>query len=642
MSNNKSFFIFIPTICMISCFSCSDDKKIEPGVIPCLADNTCADASRVCINDLYCVPRCTPDSCDPGFVCAASGICTKQNAQDPTKPQCSQEVPCTDSNLHCVGGKCVPKSSGAACSGTQKCDKSNFYCVNGQCLAASATTSCGDDTACPDTQYCDNGHCADHCASSDGCTDHRECDPQTGKCVERCFLKGCPDGMACNNNGLCVVGDCTSWQRCYENGFDQTYVCDVPNFKCIKKCSEGSCGTGKYCDSDDSLCHDGECSEIDACTGTKVCDLSSHTCIEKCTSDAACGGLLCDSDGRCVEPCATGTCRKGKVCDPDTNLCIEAECSPLDGCPQSYQVCDKGHCVDRCTMSGAKCSENAVCDAASGLCIPKCTAESCQQEGQVCGNEGRCVDGECSIIEPCADPSMVCSADYKCVTPKNIKNDCYFYSTCASQCDGSHEKDCNDCRSKSKWCEEGKQCNAYNECIDSSSADGLGLGIACDDAVAGKSCASGLYCDSKQKVCLQDAYKVQGTSCTAGSYADHCEGNLIVECSEYYSQVMVYDCKTYYVDWDMGTNASFYGDDFVCAKQPGTNYVACAQQCAADDVTAKSTRYVCSRDLDDFDAEYSNSYLCKYNEEGISAYYYEQSKECWNGCSLEDGTCDND
>jgi hypothetical protein len=293
-------------------------------------------------------------------------------------------------------------------------------------------------------------------------------------------------------------------------------------------------------------------------------------------------------------------------------------------------------------MSGAKCSDNSICDSDSGLCIPRCTAKSCG-EGQVCGNEGKCVSGECSLVEPCDDTSNVCSAGYKCVAAAQTKNECYFYSTCDNLCNSAeHASDCTKCLARSKWCPEGKQCNAYNECIDSSEADGLGLGVACDDAIAEKKCASGLYCDAKSGVCLQAAYKVQGTSCTAGSYADHCEGNLIVECSQTFSQVMVYDCKTYYTNWDLTTTGTFFGDDYVCAKRPGSHYVACAQQCSAEEIQSGATKHICGYDRDDYDIEYSDLYVCEYNDDGISAYFNEDSEECWYGCSYDNGgTCDS-
>lgn len=633
----KSIQISILTfVCAIACSACNESNDSD--VIACLANNVCEDPSRVCINGLYCLPKCKADSCDPGYFCADTGICTKEEAE---KPVCSDTVPCADKNKQCVNGQCVtPTSSSGTCSGTEKCAKSNTYCVDGACVGASQTKSCTDDAACGEGKYCDDGHCVDQCVSSDGCTNYRVCDTAVGKCIEKCYLNGCPAGQACNNDGLCVVGECTSWQRCYESGFDRTYVCDVPNFKCIKVCSAGTCGDGKYCDAEDGLCHEGECSEVDACTGSKVCDLSKHVCVEKCTSDASCNGLLCDVDGRCVEPCSVGTCGSGKACDPASLLCIEAECSAIDGCSLNYQVCDAGKCVDKCTMSGVTCGEGTVCDKNSGLCIPRCTKGGCAQ-GEVCGNEGKCVTGECSLIEECKDTAKVCSANYKCVTPKEVNNDCYFYSTCETFCDGTREEECEKCRAKSKWCPEGQQCNAYNTCIDSASADGLGLGMACDDAVEGKKCASDLYCDPKQNVCLQAAYKVQGTSCTAGAYTDHCEGNLIVECSDYYSQVMVYDCKTHYINWDLGTTGAFYGDDYVCAKRPGTNYVACAQQCSSAEVASGATKHVCGWDLDDNDIEYSDKYVCEYNEEGISAYFNEDSEECWYGCSYDNGgICD--
>ena len=636
MSQNSRKIMVLAASLALLCSACHEENKGGTEVIPCLADNTCEDASRVCINGLYCVPRCKPDSCDEGYTCAENGICTPEsNPQN--EPECSDEKKCTGANQKCVSGHCV--ASSGACSGSQKCSKDSLYCVDGSCVPASGTVSCENEDACGDGKVCDGGKCVDKCETSDGCTNHRACDTNSGKCVEKCYLNGCPSGYACNNDGLCVEGECTSWTRCYENGFDRSYVCDVPNRKCIPVCTAGSCGEGKYCDSEDSLCHEGECSEVDQCSGNTVCDLGTHTCIAKCTSNDACNGLLCDVDGRCVSPCSVGTCPDGKACDPESKLCIEAECSAVDGCSLSYQVCDAGKCVDRCTMSGATCASDKVCDKNSGICIPRCTAYSCG-EGKVCGNDGQCVTGECSKLEACAgeNAGKVCSAGYTCVKPIPLKNDCYFYSTCALECADSEDARCSECRARSKWCPDGQQCNALNTCISEDDADGVGLGLPCDNSE--HKCASDLYCDSKQNVCLQKAYQAQGTTCTAGSYTDHCEGNLIVECSETYSQVMVYDCKTQYLNWDLGTTGKFYGDDFVCAKRPGTRFVACAQLCDAAAVASEDTKYVCGYDLDDFDIDYSDKFVCEYNQDGISAYFNEASEQCWYGCSYENGMCD--
>ncbi len=691
------------SLCAALAQACSETKNTSSDSLePCSEDGTCSDSSKVCINH-YCLNKCTKDSCGKDEVCPSSGICTKG--------ECSDIVPCSG-DLVCQGAKCVergtpvddPEKKGTAKEG-EKCSEQHL------------------------------------CESYLRCSDE-------GVCVKKCYTTGCETGFACSNEGVCVKGDCTTWQRCSEKGFDDTFVCDTAERKCVKKCSAGSCGDGKYCDSSDKLCHVGECSEVDACKNNlTVCDLTPgsktiHTCIDKCTSDDSCGAdKLCDTDGRCVEPCASKTCQDGKVCDPNSRLCIQADCSTLDACSLTYQVCDEGHCVDKCTMQGVKCPEDKYCETLTGLCKPVCTPESCAAQGLLCGDEGMCVKGECSSYNPCSG-TKVCSADYKCVEPVKPNNDCYFYKNCddcdakfdcsqfdceITACDScgaeseayskchtelfacldagnfyencpnhcekeldaktacetkrnacikADKEDCasltdeaqiaaceatntcksdkrtcesqkstcltakQDCESKSKLCPEGQRCTADNRCVPSAELNGLGLGESCDPMDKTQKCATGLVClmpsTNSEYVCLQEAYAAQGKPCTASAYQDHCEGNIIVQCSEYYGMVMVYDCKTNYIDWDVGVVDKFYGDNFTCAKRPGTKLVGCVQMC--NDASAKEW-YGCGYDTSDesYEVDYSDRYLCKYNSEGIQAYYYQDSEEC--SCSYSTGRC---
>ncbi len=654
--------VALSSLVMAACDdSSSTDEKQTTAL--CKADNTCADASKVCING-YCLDKCSADSCGEGFYCADNGICSPK--EDPSKdPECSDSKPCTDTSKSCVKGVCQPnsadpecsdakpcadttkkcingvcqaKSNGTACSGSQKCEVPGRVCSNGQCVTKNEAKMCANDAACDASQYCDSARCVDRCTTEAGCTDHRVCNAE-GKCVEKCYTNKCPSGQACDSTGLCVDGECTAWQRCSEGGFDKSYVCDVENRKCIKRCSAGTCGAGKYCDSEEGLCFEGECSEVDECTGTKVCDLAKHVCVEKCTDDDSCGDKdkLCDTDGRCVSPCAHGTCKGGKVCDPESKLCIVAECSDLDACPINYQVCESGVCKDKCTMMGVKCDDGFICDKNNGHCVPACTADSCTESGMVCGNEGKCVFGECSDLVPCQDTNKVCSVLYKCVSPKKNGSDCWFYSLCDNECNGEAEgsENCTRCRERSHYCDEGKQCNASNQCIDSKNADGRGQGERCDDA---NKCASDLVC--KNGACVHKAFEKEGDSCSPSIDGSYCDGNIIVECNSNSGLFMVSDCKAYYLNLTSASTASFYGKDFTCGKLPGENYYTCIQECSDADAKAHKKTYACGWEPDDSEIEYSDQYTCGYSDEGIAGYFQDDSKECWTGCNFNTGLCD--
>ena len=686
------FSKYLLPLAVCACFAaCNETKSSVDDITACNANVPCADTTKVCVNTV-CLARCTADSCGADEVCADSGLCEKK--------------------------ECVNDDE---CAGTLVCRKSR----------------------CVDSGSNPGGKCSDTnpCVGATVCSDK-------GVCVDKCYVPGCPTGFACNNDGLCVEGECTGWQKCKESG----KVCDVPNRACIPECTAGSCGAGKYCDSDDHLCHEGECSEVDECSDTnKVCNLSSHTCIPKCTDNDSCGagsGLLCDTDGRCVTPCTGGSCRNGKVCDSDSKLCVVGQCSYVDPCQNTYQVCDIPNrtCVDKCTSTGFQCPSDKYCNKNSYLCETRCTAGGCGA-GKVCGNDGYCVDGECSDLEPCSSEGTVCSATYKCVEPKPIKNDCYFYGPCeectgtvscdekyncqisdCKSCDeitaqfsecyeaykkcyapdgsGTPEKcgdgckdliaqkeacytergqcidadmeDCTaasdktacearnqckkdkrnclsdtnscdknrtECLARSKNCDPGFQCNAQNECIDSTTADGLGLGAECKDAdtcTAGVDCcASDLLCikmHNGKNYCREAAYQYNDRECGEdAAFTDRCIGNLVVACDEYYGKVIVQDCKTHYIDMSSGTTGTFYGDSFFCAKHIGSSLVTCVEQCT----TQKDTKYICGYDLDDYEVNYSDTYTCRYNQEGKLGYFATDSKFCQSTCGWDDaGLCD--
>ena len=763
--------IAMSALCLSACNSSENNQELTS----CSVTEPCSDANMVCVNQ-YCVPKCTPNSCPTGQLCGENGICTFSPTD---QPECSDDNPCAG-DLVCSEGKCIPNQTQPECSDDNPC-AGDLVCVNEKCVECSEQKACQTGKKCDagkcvvDPDYhdglcvssedcvneeftCQDGKCIAKCKSSDECEGNTTVCDLNGQCTAACNTGYCPEGMVCEGRiRICVPGECSWYDDCKEGK-----VCDLENHRCLDRCSAGSCESGKVCDSE-GFCVSGECSKIDnTCADpNKACDAQNMKCIEKCISNDSCEqGKLCDVTGLCVSPCKAGSCEDGYACMP-TGLCVKAECSVIDACDISYKTCVDNKCIDKC-KSNKDCSGNAICDKTSGICQPKCTANSCNS-GEVC-SDGVCVTGTCSEMTPCP-ANEVCTAEFQCVPAKLPDNECFYYRNCGScddteekciskcmgaedaltaslnECQADREKCTNDyttcetnktrcdedaqetyarlqdscknviscedlkktletqkaacleakntcqndessctqaydsciseaenafnakksacesnkcidektlciknlteCEKRNKRCPEGKQCNAYNQCIDIDTADGLGLGEICDDGLGNSSkCASDMIChkaaNDTQSYCIPAAYSQDRKPCTAGAFKDTCEGNIIVECDESTGLILVQNCKTDYINMSEPTTGIFHGENFFCLKRPGTRYVTCAEQCSE----IKSEKHICGWDIDDTDIDFSDRYVCQYNQDGISAFFPVDSEICASTCEYTTGYCD--
>ena len=687
-------------ICLFSSVAlatgCDSGDSSVGGLTSCSADAPCGDSGKVCVNNV-CIDRCTSESCPAGKYCMADGLCADFAVEGQA---CSDEIPCA-ANLNCADGVCTSKNTPPleTCNVSGNCSD-NGICINSVCVARCTETSCQNGQLCASTGLCVDGaqlgeKCSDAspclanlscvggvckekpCSDSNPCTGddqycldgvcilkcHDETNPCAGRfvcdgegrCVEPCHTGRCPEGMVCGSpKRVCIPGEC-SW---YDDCADDSKICDLETNRCLDRCSQGTCGDGKVC-GDDQRCFVGECSNVDPCANSEeVCNTDEAKCIAKCHDNGDCpDGKLCYADGLCRVACSRGTCGKGTVCGSD-GICVDAECSDIDPCGISYKVCDGGVCVDKC-KENADCGEGKYCDTLSGLCMTSCTADSCG-EGMVCGESGFCVKGECSIVEPCGG-GLVCTATHECVTETFDSNECYFAADCTDRCDcdakcsaenatpaqgesledaiakckTSCEADCKKCESRNKPCPEGKQCNSLNQCIDKKDRKGLGepcqLDKECDEDLM---CVTGV--DPKKGYCKSKAYAEDRKPCVVGTYRDHCAGNVIVECVDGFVQVQ--DCKTYYQDYTAASLANFYGDDFTCVKRPRSNFVMCAKKC--DGSKLQDEWFVCGWDPDDPEIDFSDRYVCTYNEDGRAAYFPSDSRYCSPTCDPSTGKCE--
>ncbi|HKP62255.1 MAG TPA: MopE-related protein [Polyangiales bacterium] len=214
------------------------------------------------------------------------------------------DAPCPEGNL-CIEGQC-----------RRPCDKDvEFPCPVGY-LCKKAPNS--------EDFFCLPGACA-LCKSTEICEDE--------KCKDPC------DGVSCDENETCVLGNC-------------------------KDCTQIGCTNGEFC-------YEGKC-QADACKGVSCSDTEfcfKGECKPFCDEDACGASQRCGTDGTCErDPCAGVKCGGDQVCVGGTcaaDNCADMECSFGDVC-----VRERGCVADPCPVTvcprGATCS---VGDEGQPLCV---------------------------------------------------------------------------------------------------------------------------------------------------------------------------------------------------------------------------------------------------------------------------------
>lgn len=612
------YFLLLSAACLLNLTGCDENSET---IQRCSTAEPCASASHVCANG-FCIDRCTETSCDIGFYCDNDGLCKKEIEQtpQPDEPDCSDEKTCGEGFVCNALGKCEAVISPVACSEDTECGSGliceqsacvsaecgegksceNGTCLNGRCQAATSPVSCSKDEECGAGLICEKSVCVPV-----ECDENNPCVAEDQYCqAGRCDVQLCHGDAACDAESYCHIAKCIKAEPCQEGTCDGNLVCSKKGL-CIPHC------------------------KTFACSGDMVCP-EDGLCIEPCTESSCEAGQVCNPYGLCVTRCTPESCVGDGVTCGDDGLCHMPECSSEIRCDASYKVCDNYHCVDKC-KSNADCADGKACKTNTGLCVDKCTVESCD-EGEVCTGKGLCVPGVCSDLVPCAEGN-VCNAKHVCVTPMEVSSECYFDRPCL-------ETE-TDCKAKNKPCADpDKQCNAYNQCILKSEADGLGLGEICDDADDTKKCASDLACIQDKVtelyVCREGSHLLNKKTCTAGLFEDRCVGNIIIECNEDTGRIEVQDCKTDYSDWTVPSTGIFHGEDFYCAKRIDANYVTCVRQCDNEG----DEMHICGWDPEYTDIDYSDRYVCQINGDGYQGYFPVDSEVCRSTCEYETGICD--
>ncbi len=330
---------------------------------------------------------CTEDKCDgtgdciytvmEGF-CLADGVCLKVGDPAPHNP-C---LYCTADNPAGLG----EVEDGTSCDDGDACTKSSV-CGAGVCQPGeSIASSCDDDDPCTQDACDVVAGCVNvpltgtPCPPPDGCATHAVCiaglctpDPAQGcddgnPCTaDTCTAQGCEhvalDGLPCNDNDLCTVGDLCVQDQCVAGA--QTLVCEDGN-----TCTQDLChpALGCYyqladnpCCNDDgtNVCDDGNfCTDDDCDPETGDCFYSNNQ-LQCNDFDVCTGGDIC-SDGLCAGTLLT--------CD-DGNPCTTDSCVAPGGC--IHQPLDGIQCDD-----GLECSVGDMC--VMGLCKADMKACACQ------------------------------------------------------------------------------------------------------------------------------------------------------------------------------------------------------------------------------------------------------------------------
>ena len=330
--------------CMtLICGACSNESK-EAEEFKCDAEHLCP-GDQVCAN-AKCIDRCNGISCGEGEACSHMGLCLPASLVE-----CSDYVPCAESNKKCVEGHCVAKQNTPECSESNPCTDTSKTCTNGQCVPKDEP-ECSESNPCKDiTKTCTDGHCVPNIEPE--CSQNNPCEDTTKKCTD----------------GQCVPKICYGDKECGDG-----YICDHTN--CIP---EDSCTRTRKC-KDSRVCRDGKCIDmpVPACSKTIACPDESQTCIAgKCIVCNCSADETCEPDGSCLPKnhIAIKNANVGDACKYTSDY-IDCDGNRLVTCSQVSGQED--HATVKLTDCGAKVCARASEDGVA--CY-----ETCPNEGDFYG-----------------------------------------------------------------------------------------------------------------------------------------------------------------------------------------------------------------------------------------------------------------
>ncbi|XP_041457583.1 mucin-17-like [Lytechinus variegatus] len=238
----------------------------------------------------------------------------------------------------------------------------------------------------------------------------------------------------CQNDGLCVPTDLTSYQCICTECFTGTN-CETN----LNACVNNLCENGAICIPDPGSCTDYSCQCTDCFTG-RFCNLpldscENHQCqngggctvdplncvLYTCTCPLCFTGQFCEQE---VSACTFNLCANGANCVPVGTICTEYKCS----CPGCYTgaYCNelRDPCFNNPCMNGGICSalNDGNCFSYTCECSGCNTGYNCEItipspcSGNPCQNGGNCL----SIQGQCAAYQCQCPANFGGLHCENV------------------------------------------------------------------------------------------------------------------------------------------------------------------------------------------------------------------------------
>ena len=302
---------------------------------------------------------------------------------------------------------------------------------------------------------------------------------------ESCECGDCPEGMECNEEGVCCAynelgicvpacpeGDCSQLE-CMDTyglpgGLAETCAANVD-------CLHGECWAPPY--GDLKVC---TCPCVEECPQPLQCLAAQDGadlffgCFFPCEPD--CESKECGDDG-CGGSC--GDCPPGSDCD-DEGLC--GECVPdcegkecgLDGCEGTcgdcpdYLQCFNWQCVDEqlcmCDYNEAVCEPKEDESVEVCACDPDCQApgsEPCGEDGYCdvwCDPGGICKDLDCPTFELGECGETACACDYSGGVCEAKEDESVEVCACDPDCQAAGSEPCGEDQHCDTWCDPGGVC----------------------------------------------------------------------------------------------------------------------------------------------------------------------------------------
>jgi outer membrane exchange protein TraA len=345
-----------------TCVECEDDsqcggRRCDPDTktcVGCLDDRVCPNGQVCDKPNFTCVECLRDEDCPPDEVCVGT---IKQCKE------CKQNSDC-ERGKSCQDFQCVTCSTNESCAGNScNCCPSGTQCAARTPGGLISCVECAANIPCADGKQCDlnTGRCVDtlpECNTSD------KCGPQCVKCPsERPFcLDGevcvaCRNDLECSNGQFCISGECAS--------------CTTDRH-CGPRCE--ACGKDKpFCLTNDTVAGSTcvACRNDSDCPGGQ-CDASTFTCVNTtgCEENCTESGKVCNN-GVCVQCFADAHCPCGGTCDVSTGLCTTScddsgDCLGVEYCSPLTQECERGRRKPGTSpQGGAFCCEATPADLTS-------------------------------------------------------------------------------------------------------------------------------------------------------------------------------------------------------------------------------------------------------------------------------------